>query len=49
MVSQFAYLHQQDQLVDLVANLKTEATKDEICAAMKEAAEGPMKGILEIH
>lgn len=34
-------------LVDLVANLKTEATKDEICAAMKEAAEGPMKGILE--
>ncbi len=34
-------------LVDLVANLKTEATRDEICAAMKEAAEGPMKGILE--
>jgi len=34
-------------LVDLVANLKTEATKDEINAAMKEAAEGPMKGILE--
>ena len=34
-------------LVDLVVNLKTEATKDEICAAMKEAAEGPMKGILE--
>lgn len=34
-------------LVDLVANLKTEASKDEICAAMKEAAEGPMKGILE--
>ncbi len=34
-------------LVDLVANLKTEATKDEIKAAMKEAAEGPMKGILE--
>lgn len=34
-------------LVDLVANLKTEATKDEICAAMKEAADGPMKGILE--
>jgi len=34
-------------LVDLVANLKTEATKDEIKAAMKEAAEGPMKGILQ--
>ncbi len=34
-------------LVDLVANLKTEASKDEINAAMKEAAEGPMKGILE--
>lgn len=34
-------------LVDLVANLKTEATVEEINAAMKEAAEGPMKGILE--
>ncbi len=34
-------------LVDLVATLKTEASKDEINAAMKEAAEGPMKGILE--
>ena len=34
-------------LVDLVVNLKTEASKDEINAAMKEAAEGPMKGILE--
>ncbi len=34
-------------LVDLVANLKTEASADEINAAMKEAAEGPMKGILE--
>ena len=34
-------------LVDLVVNLKTEATKEEINAAMKEAAEGPMKGILE--
>lgn len=34
-------------LVDLVVNLKTEATKDEVNAAMKEAAEGPMKGILE--
>lgn len=34
-------------LVDLVVNLKTEASRDEINAAMKEAAEGPMKGILE--
>ncbi len=34
-------------LVDLVANLKTEATVEEINAAMKKAAEGPMKGILE--
>jgi len=34
-------------LIDLVANLKTEATVDEINAAMKEAAEGPMKGVLE--
>ncbi len=34
-------------LVDLVCMLKTEATKEEINAAMKEAAEGPMKGVLE--
>jgi glyceraldehyde 3-phosphate dehydrogenase len=34
-------------LVDLVANLKREVTKEEVNAAMKEAAEGPMKGILE--
>ena len=34
-------------LVDLVANLKTEATVEKINAAMKEAADGPMKGILE--
>lgn len=34
-------------LVDLVVNLKVEATKQEINAAIKEAAEGPMKGILE--
>jgi glyceraldehyde 3-phosphate dehydrogenase len=34
-------------LVDLVANLKKEATVEEINAAMKQAAEGPMKGILE--
>ncbi|UCH15141.1 MAG: type I glyceraldehyde-3-phosphate dehydrogenase [Bacteroidales bacterium] len=34
-------------LVDFVANLKKEATVEEINSAMKEAAEGPMKGILE--
>ena len=34
-------------LVDLVVMLKKEATKEEINAAMKKAAEGPMKGILE--
>ncbi|MDY0343331.1 MAG: type I glyceraldehyde-3-phosphate dehydrogenase [Lentimicrobium sp.] len=34
-------------LVDLVVNLKTEVTKEQINEAMKEAAEGPMKGILE--
>ncbi len=34
-------------LVDFVATLKIEATKEEINAAMKEAAEGPMKGILQ--
>jgi glyceraldehyde 3-phosphate dehydrogenase len=33
--------------VDLVANLKKEVTIEEINAAMKKAAEGPMKGILE--
>ncbi len=34
-------------IVDLVATLKKEATVEEINAAMKKAAEGPMKGILE--
>jgi glyceraldehyde 3-phosphate dehydrogenase len=34
-------------LVDLTCELVKPATKDEINAAMKEAAEGPMKGILE--
>jgi len=34
-------------LVDLVVVLKKEATKEEINAAIKKAAEGPMKGILE--
>jgi len=34
-------------LVDLVATLSKEVTKEEINAAMKAAADGPMKGILE--
>lgn len=34
-------------LVDLVVNLKKEVTVEEVNAAMKEAAEGHMKGILE--
>ncbi len=34
-------------VTDLVATLKTPASKEEINAAMKEAAEGSMKGILE--
>ncbi|HOE04092.1 MAG TPA: type I glyceraldehyde-3-phosphate dehydrogenase [Bacteroidales bacterium] len=33
--------------VDLVVNLKREVTKEEVNAAMKAAAEGPLKGILE--
>ena len=34
-------------IVDLTARLDKAATYDEICAAMKAASEGPMKGILE--
>ncbi len=34
-------------LVDLTCVLSTEVTKDDINAAMKKAAEGPLKGILE--
>jgi len=34
-------------IVDLVAELEKNVTVDEINAAMKKAAEGPMKGILE--
>jgi glyceraldehyde 3-phosphate dehydrogenase len=34
-------------IVDLTAILGRDVTKDEINAAMKKAAEGPMKGILE--
>ncbi|MCA9446268.1 MAG: aldehyde dehydrogenase, partial [Candidatus Omnitrophica bacterium] len=33
-------------LVDLVAELKTEASEEQINAAIKEAAEGELKGIL---
>ena len=34
-------------VVDLVANLKNSTTEDGVNAAMKKAAEGPLKGILE--
>ncbi len=34
-------------LVDLVCVLEKEVTKEEVNAAIKAAAEGPMKGILE--
>lgn len=34
-------------IVDLAANLKTEVTAEDVNGAMKEAAEGRMKGILE--
>ena len=34
-------------LVDLVCKVKRSVTKDEVNAAMKAAADGPMKGILE--
>ncbi|CAG0976571.1 glyceraldehyde 3-phosphate dehydrogenase [Anaerolineae bacterium] len=34
-------------ITDFVATLKTEVTIEQINAAMKEAADGPMKGILE--
>ena len=33
-------------VVDLTVNLKNGASKEDICAAMKEAAEGELKGIL---
>jgi glyceraldehyde 3-phosphate dehydrogenase len=33
-------------VVDLTVELKKEATYDEICAAMKTASEGSMKGVL---
>ena len=34
-------------ITDFVAALKRPVTKEEVNAAMKKAAEGPMKGILE--
>lgn len=34
-------------LVDFVANLSKPTTKDEVNAALRQAAEGPLKGILE--
>jgi glyceraldehyde 3-phosphate dehydrogenase len=33
-------------VIDLTVELETEASYEEICAAMKEASEGPMKGVL---
>ena len=33
-------------VVDLTVNLKNAATKEDICAAMKEASEGELKGVL---
>ena len=33
-------------VVDLTVNLKKAATYDEICAAMKEASEGELSGVL---
>lgn len=35
-------------LVDLVAKLKKDVTKDDLVAAFKVAAEGPLKGIMEL-
>ena len=34
-------------VVDLPAELEPTATYDQICAAMKAAAQGPMQGILD--
>ena len=33
-------------VVDLTAKLEKECTYEDICAAMKAAAQGPMKGVL---
>ena len=37
---------QDGSVVDLVANLKTDTSLDEVLGALREAAAGPMKGIL---
>ena len=42
----FAFPHLPDHF-DLVCVLEKEVTKEEVNAAVKAAAEGPMKGILE--
>ena len=36
-------------VVDLTAHLKTKATYEEICQAVKEASQGSMKGIIEYN
>ena len=36
-------------VTDLVAELKVNVTVEEVNAALKEASEGPLKGILELH
>ena len=36
-------------VVDLTAQLKTPATYEQICEAIKAASEGPMKGIIEYN
>jgi len=35
-------------VVDLTCRLKTDANWDEICQAVKDAADGPMKGVIEL-
>jgi len=39
---------QDGSVVDLVVNLKTDTTLDEVVGALREAAAGPMKGIMEV-
>ena len=36
-------------ITDLVASLKTDASVEEVNAAMKEAAAGPLKGVVEYN
>ena len=47
MVWQCVYQLQTFLLVDLVAELEKEVTAEEVNAALKAAAEGELKGILE--